>query len=589
MKVDIRLFSVLALALIMLLGTLSLPVSAEPMEGEWDGGQALQISMNNGFDPWVAQSSNGNKIVVWIETDPTPNYFLCFSMYTPMTGWSWPEVLAGNWGGNVMSNPQVGMSDNGSAVVSWISYIWEYHVYSRTYVTGIGWGDTFDHGQTASINSKEYRLSVNGNGDAILAHESVNSTERSVNVWAYQAGSGWDASPAVLETVPLATDLYYVKAVLGDSGRAAAVWQSIDSNYRVMVSTRSAEGVWGTPEEIDDAGMWEFSTRVGIDDSTGEFMVTYRKNMAPYYNTYYSVTEGGVWSTPMPVAGVTESDCWNHNMVMNRAGVAIVVTTEYVNPGYNVNATMYVDGEWTTPTPIATNLTGLYYPEVAIDDLGRAVVSFTIDEDRVVSIYTPGDGWTEPEAVETNALGSTYNLGSISLESDSILVGYSSSYGIGTIWASLFEAPDTTPPTLLVDQATTAETDRPLFEISGTTEPGAVVDVNGRSIAVSESGNFSVLVELEDGANVLVITAKDEAGNSANVSLTVSYTDPVPGLQDQIDEQQNILNQTQEDLDAANDEIASVGSTAMLMGILGVVGLIVAVVALVMVFLRRKG
>jgi hypothetical protein len=217
------------------------------------------------------------------------------------------------------------------------------------------------------------------------------------------------------------------------------------------------------------------------------------------------------------------------------------------------------------------------------------VVSFTIDDDRVVSIYTPGDGWTEPEAVETNALGSTYNLGSISLESDSILVGYSSSYGIGTIWASLFEAPDTTPPTLLVDQATTAETDRPLFEISGTTEPGAVVDVNGRSIAVSESGNFSVLVELEDGANVLVITAKDEAGNSANVSLTVSYTDPVPGLQDQIDEQQNILNQTQEDLDSANDEIASVGSTGMMMGILGVVGLIVAIVALVLVFLRRKG
>lgn len=590
MREEFKILSALAVVLVMLLGTLSLPGAlAEPMEGSWDGGQALQRSMNNGFDPWVAQSSNGNKIVVWIENDPVPNYFLCFSMYTPMNGWSWPDVLAGNWGGNLMSNPQVGMSDNGSAVVSWVSYSWEYHLYSRTYVNGIGWGDTFDHGQTASVNSKEYRLSVNGNGDAILAHESVNSAERSVAVWTYQAGSGWDASPAVLETVPLATDLYYVKAVLSDSGRAAAVWQTIDLDQKVMVSTRSVEGVWGTPEEIDNAGMWDFSTRVGVDDYTGEFMVTYRKNMAPYYNTYYSVTEGGVWSTPMPVAGVTESDCWNQNMVMNRAGVAVVVTTEYVNPGWNVNATMYVDGEWTTPTSIATNLTGLFYPEVAIDDQGRAVVSFTIGQDRVVSIYTPGSGWTEPEPVEANALGSTYNLGSISLESGSILVGYVSSYGVGTIWASLFEAPDTTPPALLVDQASTAETDRPLFEISGTTEPGAVVYVNGRAVAVSSTGEFSALVELSAGVNSLVITAKDDAGNHATKTLTVTFNDPLPGLEEKIANQQDAIDLLQDDLDAANDDIANAQSTSMMFGILGIMGLVLAIAALVLVFLRRKG
>lgn len=590
MKVELKVFSAVSLVVVLLFGLLPLNgAQAEPMEGAWDGGQALQRSMNNGFDPWVAQSSNGNKIVVWIESDAAPNYFLCFSMYTPLTGWSWPETLAGNWGGNMMSNPQVGMSDNGSAVVSWIAYGWEDHVYSRTFIADFGWGDTFDHGQTASINSKEYRLSVNGNGDAILAHESFNSTERSVAVWTYHAGSGWDAVPEVLETVPLATDLYYVKAVLSDSSRAAAVWQTIDSNYRVMVSTRSVEGVWGAPEEIDDAGTWDFTTRVGIDDSTGEFMVTYSKFETPYTNTYYSVTDGGIWSTPMPVAGVTESNCWNQNMVMNRLGVAVVVTTEYINPGWNVNATFYSNGEWTTPISIATNLTGLFYPEVAIDDLGRAAVSFTIEDDRVVSIYTSGDGWTEPEPVEADALGSTYSLGSISLVSDSILVGYISSYGVGTIWASLFEAPDTNAPTLLIDQALTSDTDRPMFEITGTTEPGATVDVNGRPVAVSASGEFSILVELSAGENSLVVVATDEAGNNATKTLMVTYNDPLPGLEERIGDQQGAIDQLQEDLDAANDKIAGVESTAMMFGILGVVGLIVAIVALVMMFLRRKG
>jgi len=106
---------------------------------------------------------------------------------------------------------------------------------------------------------------------------------------------------------------------------------------------------------------------------------------------------------------------------------------------------------------------------------------------------------------------------------------------------------------------------------------------------VTTSGEFSVLVELDDGANVLLVTARDEAGNSANASLTVTYNDPVPGLKDTIDDQQGALDQLQDDLDAANEEIASVGSTAMIMGILGIVGLVVAVVALVLVFLRRKG
>lgn len=589
MKVDFKILSVLALAMVMLVGTLPSPASAEPMEGTWDDGQVLQRSMNNGFDPWVAQSSNGNKIVVWVEDDPTPNYFLCFSMYTPATGWSWPGTLSGTWGGDQITNAQVGMSDNGSAVVSWIVYGSDYYLYTRTYIPGTGWGDVYYHGQTGSYDSKEYRLSVNGEGDALLAHEQMDSSDHSVVVWTYEAGVGWGTVPEVLQTIPLADQFYFVKTVLSDSGRAAVVWQTIDPSYHIMVSTRNVSGVWGTPEEIDDNGMMDFSPRVGIDDSTGEFMVTYRKNEAPYYNAYYSLTDGGVWSTPLPVAGVIESDCYNQNMVMNREGTAILVTTEHVTLGWNVNVTMYKDGEWTPPTSIATNLSGLYYPEVVIDDLGRAVVSFTIEGDRVATIYTPADGWTETVPVEKNAPGSTNSLGSISLESGSILVGYTSTYALGTVWASLFEILDKTPPTLSVDQASTSDTDRPMFEITGTTEPGAVVDVNGRPVVVSPSGGFSIFVELSAGANALLVTATDEAGNNATRTLTVAYNDPLPGLEEQVEDQQDQIDQLREDLDAANNEIASVGSTAMLMGILGVVGLIVAIVALVLVFLRRKG
>jgi hypothetical protein len=217
------------------------------------------------------------------------------------------------------------------------------------------------------------------------------------------------------------------------------------------------------------------------------------------------------------------------------------------------------------------------------------VLSYSTEDGRFVSIYSPEAGWTEPVLLDENTIGDTYTTAWLSLESGSILVGYTSIVGVGTVWASMFEAPDAEPPALQVDQALSSETDRPLFEITGTTEPGAVLDVNGRPVAVSDTGEFSMLVELSAGANALVVTAEDEAGNNATLTLTITYNDPLPELEEQIGDQQDTIDQLQDDLDAANDEIAGVESTAMMFGILGIVGLVVAIVALVMVFLRRKG
>lgn len=590
MNVNHRIISAAALVAVLLLGVI--PVSgaqAEPMEGTWDGGQALQMSMNNGYDPWVAQSSNGNRMVVWVEEDAAPNNFVCFSMYTPETGWSWPETLAGLGVGNRISNPMVGMSDNGSAVVSWAGSSWEDHIYSRTYIPGIGWSEVFDHGQTESLFWREYKLMVNGQGDALIAHRFVNSTSHGIAVWTYEAGAGWNEDPDIMGAVPLSDTLYSLNAVLSDAGRAAVIWQHIDSETRVMVSTRNLTGIWVPPAEIDDNDMMDYSLRVGIADSTGEFMVTYRKTVLPDIITYYSITESGVWSTPAPIAGVTSVECWNQNMVMNQGGTALVVTTEYADPSWNVNATMLIDGEWTSPVSIETDLGGLMYPEAAIDELGRAAVSFATVEGRVVYTYTPGEGWTEPALVDGNAIGDTYTTAWLSLESGSILVGYTSYVGVGTVWASVFEAPDTEPPALEVDQALSGETDRPLYEITGTTEPGATVDVNGKPVHVSESGGFSILVELSAGANMLVVTSIDGAGNSVHRTVAITYNDPLPEMEEQMGDQQDLIDQLQDDLDAANDDISGAESTAMMFGIIGVVGLIVAIVALVMVFLRRKG
>ncbi|NLX47188.1 MAG: hypothetical protein GXY70_03340 [Euryarchaeota archaeon] len=588
MKVEIRMLSAVAMVAVMMLGMLALPAAqAEDAGGTWDGGVAVQKNLWYGNDPFVAQSANGNMMAVWSEADDSSNSYICHSMYTPETGWSWPEVLDASPSGESVSYPQVGMGDNGSAILCWLKYTTKLHIMSRTYDPGNGWSEVYDLGETRSGTWKSSRLAVNGHGEAILAHKWSNSTSIGVEVHTYTAGSGWEAE--MLQTVPNGDLIEGVYGTLTDSGRAAVSWLHADSNNRVMVSTRAPTGEWGPPTEIDDMGMYTTWNRVGVDDSTGEFMVAYMKNDPPYTSTYYSVTVDGTWSSPEPVAGVNNTYSWNSNMVMNRDGKAMVVSTDQTGAEFAVNVTMYDDGEWTPMISLASNLSGLMYPEIAIDDLGRAVVTWAETYyDREAAVFTPWIGWSEIERIELNAAGSSYSIGSVSMESGTVLVGYYAFTSASTIWVSTYSFPDAAPPDLQVDQTSTT-TDRPLFEISGTTEPDAILDVNGMLVMVSASGEFSALVELDDGANALTVTAMDAAGNVANVSLTVTYNDPVPGLEEHIAEQQDAIDQLQEDLDSANDEIASVGSTAMPMGILGVVGLIVAVVALVLVFLRRKG
>lgn len=63
--------------------------------------------------------------------------------------------------------------------------------------------------------------------------------------------------------------------------------------------------------------------------------------------------------------------------------------------------------------------------------------------------------------------------------------------------------------------------------LTGTVAPGAAVQVNGSPVPVDASGDFSAILQLSEGANVLTITAEDQAGNKASVERTV-FLDTTP-------------------------------------------------------------
>jgi flagellar hook assembly protein FlgD len=63
----------------------------------------------------------------------------------------------------------------------------------------------------------------------------------------------------------------------------------------------------------------------------------------------------------------------------------------------------------------------------------------------------------------------------------------------------------------------------PSLRVSGKTNAAVQLQVNGNPVPVDANGNFSALVPLQGGNNLLTVTASDLAGNASSVQRTVHY------------------------------------------------------------------
>lgn len=72
----------------------------------------------------------------------------------------------------------------------------------------------------------------------------------------------------------------------------------------------------------------------------------------------------------------------------------------------------------------------------------------------------------------------------------------------------------------------------PSVRVTGRVDPGAQLQVNGNTVPVDANGNFSTLVALQGGNNLITLTASDLAGNATTLQRTVHFATGTtePGL-----------------------------------------------------------
>lgn len=87
---------------------------------------------------------------------------------------------------------------------------------------------------------------------------------------------------------------------------------------------------------------------------------------------------------------------------------------------------------------------------------------------------------------------------------------------------------DTTAPELVIEQPTAGQSFKlatnQSITVSGTTESRAKITVNGRLTLADMEGKFSTTYFLQEGENELTLVATDEAGNTTEQKVTVSFS-----------------------------------------------------------------
>lgn len=84
---------------------------------------------------------------------------------------------------------------------------------------------------------------------------------------------------------------------------------------------------------------------------------------------------------------------------------------------------------------------------------------------------------------------------------------------------------DDQPPelTLINPNADSVTVDKVEYEVSGNTEKGASVLINGHVAMVDNNGKFKLIIQLSSGKNDVEIIASDLAGNQTKKTVVITY------------------------------------------------------------------
>ena len=527
----------------------------------WDNTVIIQNDLPwTGMIPSISMDHQGNAIAVWQQHDGT-RFNIWANRYLNGIGWEIPVLIEIDNSGSA-EGPKVSSDPNGNAIA-----VWEQddgarkNIWANRYTVGKGWGvaqliETDDSGNSVFPN-----IAIAPSGNAVAVWQQNDGTR--FNIWAnhYIIGVGWGMAQLIESDSGSA---WHPEVAVDPSGNAIAVWYQYDGTRYNIWSNRYTAGVgWGTAQLIEDESSGSAERPSLVMDTAGNAIVVWLQYVGVYKSIWANRYNAGVgWGTAQRIQTEGSGSSYNPHISIDASGNAMAVWPQYTGTRVSIHANRFaVDTGWGTEENIGIDIAGeSQTPKVSSDPSGNAIAVWEQHVDGNyhigVNVYTVDSGWGTAHLLEMDyyAMARSARLAHDPF-GNAIAVWHQSNEEYYQIRARRYVMPDTTPPILtLTSPEDGMGSDFSTVTVSGITEPGTVLDINGVRATVRGDGSFSIDISLFPGSNTIVVTSTDASGNSAIETRIVTYTDP---LVDRLSSILENLTSIEEELGSMRDLIGS--------------------------------
>ncbi|MGM0595272.1 MAG: Ig-like domain-containing protein [Pseudomonadota bacterium] len=284
---------------------------------------------------------------------------------------------------------------------------------SNRYTNGQGWGEASNFGGEGNTSSVEADIALDSSGNAIAVFEQYNAeaspTRDDIVARYFNAESGWGTVEGLEAWEGGSGE---PKVAIDPDGNAMALWVQMDGSTRTLWSARhTAEGGWEEPVEVTSADAGYNPEPSIAFDGEGNALAVWNEHEERIMARRYLAGSG--WQAIETVHDVSgsENDGWGLVLDVNSRGDAIVAweltdTNTWIPI---IEAVRYTAGSgWGAAETVAADESmEMYWPRVAIDDRGDALVNWMLyDGGRQLwtSRFEESAGWTEPEPLSDSLL-----------------------------------------------------------------------------------------------------------------------------------------------------------------------------------------
>jgi len=437
------------------------------------------------------------------------------------TGWSnWSSLqYQSDYGvGNVV----LSADSVGNVMVAWVkmttSAPWTYEIMAQRFTAASGWGTATLVRASSANMPNGLSLSTQSSGSAAVAWVEFPGSSSSLRTSRYVPNFGW-SDVEVLTTQP--TNVALVGIGFSEQGVGLIAW-SQGNNPREVYTRSYSNSAW-QPAVLAASDPQMAFVRFAVN-SVGQAMLTWTNESYGHSMKCATFTPAQGWATSTAVFQIEASLNFifaslhlasnGHALLVYEKGDGPADDNGFFSRGFAIST-------WGPETLIAPPDVYAYEPIVSFGSQGMAVLCWNImvmnHMTSAASVYIPSHMPAPSLNVISPTSGSTSSTGTV--------------------------------------------------HVIGVTDIGAQVNVNGIDAFVSNTGIFDIIVPLNQGENVLTITATGAYGNGQSTAVTVKYVDAAQ-------------QKTQNDI----NNLSGQGTMYLL---LGLVALIVAIVAIVLL-LRRK-